>query len=468
MKDTSENFDQPSWTPATRGSSVTGMSRKCGSDWLVAFLLFLGFAASGQAQQYYVDCSGANPSDYPTINSALANVTGPGASILVMGTCTETVNISNALNLSLGAWYGQTANLIGSITVDASESVFLYGLNVTNPTGNGFNFTSSRAVTLENCTSNQNQSLGLSATQLSEITVVGPASFDNNGTGGIQLNGNAVLSISNWQGSPTDISNNQGPGVWLSSGSLFGTIGLTTISNNSNPSSNTPPPGAYGIVVLGAGKAQIGTCFGPNTIQGNQSGGIYTQENAELSLYNCGLPYQSYILDNGPVGISAGLGSQVTLYQDVQISGHTGSGVELYGNSQLNVNGSNLISENGTAGNLRSAGIVVDGNSEAYLRGGQISFNHGPGILALVNSSADFTGATFSGNSGGVISCDSSAYMVSDLASGPGNLSAGIACTTPHNRGNHHGIFVAPAIQDTSVVKARHARYKKIASGKPH
>jgi Right handed beta helix region len=275
-------------------------------------------------------------------------------------------------------------------------------------------------------------------------------------------------SIGKLRGDGKFVSNNQGPGVWLSSGSLFGTIGLTTISNNSNPSSNTPPPGAYGIVVLGAGKAQIGTCFGPNTIQGNQSGGIYTQENAELSLYNCGLPYQSYILDNGPVGISAGLGSQVTLYQDVQISGHTGSGVELYGNSQLNVNGSNLISENGTAGNLRSAGIVVDGNSEAYLCGGRISFNHGPGIMALLNSSADFTGATFSGNSGGVISCDSSAYMVSDLASGAGNPSAGIACATPHNRGNHHGIFVAPAIQDTSVVKARHARYKKIASGKFH
>jgi hypothetical protein len=185
-------------------------------------------------------------------------------------------------------------------------------------------------------------------------------------------------------------------------------------------------------------------------------------------LWNCGQPYLSYVLSNGPVGISAGLGSQVTLDDDVQVSGHTGSGVELYGNSQLNVHGNNLISSNGTAGDPRSAGIVADGNSEAYLRGGQITSNHGPGILALVNSSADFTGATFTGNSGGIITCDSSSYMASDLSTGLGNPSAGIFCTTPHNRGNRHGVYFAPSIPDSTALKSRVAQYKKIASGKPH
>ena len=45
-----------------------------------------------------------------------------------------------------------------------------------------------------------------------------------------------------------------------------------------------------------------------------------------------------------------------------------------------------------SGGGHRSAGIVVDGNSEAYLRGGQITMNQGPAMLVLVNSSADFTG----------------------------------------------------------------------------
>jgi hypothetical protein len=450
------------------GNSGMAGRRRIGSyRWLVPFILFLGLTAAARGQQYYyVDCSGATPSDYLTISSALANVTGPGANILVMGTCTENVVVNNAFNISIGAWYGSTANIVGSMTVNASEGVFLYGLIVTNSTSNGFTFNSSRAVTLVGCSANSNQSVGLNAGILSDVTVVGPSTFDNNGTGGIYLGSNAVVSINDWQGT-TDISNNQGPGVWLSN-SLFFTLGTTTISNNlSLPIGGTPQP-TYGVVSLGASKVQFGTCYGSNTIQGNSGGGFYLQENSELSLWNCGEPYENLVLNNGPVGISAGLGSQVTLDDDAQISGHTGSGVELYGNSQLNVNGTNLISNNGAAGNPRSAGIVVDGNSEAYLRGGQITSNRGPGILALVNSSADFTGATFTGNSGGVINCDTSSYMASDLATGPGNPAAGIDCRTPHNLGNRRGGYFAPAIPDSSALKARVAQYKKIATGKPH
>jgi len=458
-------FAQHPHEPSTE-NSVKSDSRSY--RWLATLILFLGFTAAAHGQQYYdVDCSGANPDDYPTISSALANVTGPGAYILVTGTCTENVTVNNALNLSIGAWWGQTANLTGSISVYASEGVLLYGLNVTNPSGNGFTITSSRAVILESCNSNSNQLLGLNAEALSEVSVVGPSSFDHNGTGGMNINTGAILEINDWQG-PTDISNNQGPGVWLSAGSLFNTLGTTTILNNSGPPNLSNPEGTFGIIVLGAGKAQIGTCYGPNLIQGNEAGGIFLQENSELSLWNCGQPYQSYVLSNGPVGISAGLGSQVTLYEDAQISGHTGSGIELYGKSQLNINGNNLVSENGTRGNPRSAGIVVDGNSEAYLRGGQITSNQGPGILALVNSSADFSGTTFTGNSRGIISCDSSAYMASDLAIGLGNSSAGIDCRTPHNLGNRHGFSFALAIPDSTALKSKVAQYRKMASGKPH
>jgi len=168
-------------------------------------------------------------------------------------------------------------------------------------------------------------------------------------------------------------------------------------------------------------------------------------------------------MPNGPVGISAGLGSQVTLYQNAEISGHTGPGVELWGKSQLNVFGANLISHNGTAGAPRSAGIVVDGNSEAYLRGGQISSNMGPGMLVLVNSSADSMGATFTGNSHGIITCDSSAYWVSDLAPGPENRGAGMDCRVPHNLGNRRGISGhRPAIPDYTAAFKKYAWYESV------
>ena len=86
---------------------------------------------------------------------------------------------------------------------------------------------------------------------------------------------------------------------------------------------------AFGISLFGSSKAQIGTRSGPNVIEGNQAGGINLQENSEISLWSCGQPYQSLVLSNGPVGITAGLGRQVTLYEDVQISGHTGPSVAL-------------------------------------------------------------------------------------------------------------------------------------------
>jgi hypothetical protein len=453
----------------TVSSTATCSRRRSSHWWFVTLILCLTFTASAHGQQYLdVDCSGTNPSDYPTITSALANVAGPGAYILVTGTCTENVVVNNAFNISIGAFYGSTANIVGSVTVNESDGVFLYGLIVTGSTTNGFTFNSSRAVELVGCSAISNQLAGLNAGSLSDVTVVGPATFDNNGTGGVYLGGNTIFQVNDWQGT-TDISDNQGPGVWLSTGALFFSLGTTTISNNvSLPVGGVPQP-TFGIVSLGATKVQLGNCYGSNTIQGNSGGGFSIEENSELSLFTCGTSGATYVLDNGPVGISAGFGSQVTLDDSVQVSGHTGSGVELYGHSQLNVNGSNnTISNNGTTGNLRSAGIVVDGNSEAYLRGGQISSNHGPGILALVNSSADFTGATFAENSGGIITCDSSSYVVRDLSTEMGNSSRVIHCTTPHNLGNRHGSSYRPSIPDSTALKMRVAQYRKIANGKQH
>jgi hypothetical protein len=249
--------------------------------------------------------------------------------------------------------------------------------------------------------------------------------------------------------------------VWVGSGTFF-TYGTTTINNNSNPSGTTPPMG-YGIEALGASKVQIGTCYGPNQIAGNQNGGLDAEENTEVSIWSCGNPsFQSSITANGPVGISAGLGSQVTLYDNAQISGHTGPGVELYGNSQLRVFSANLISQNGSAGDPRSAGIVVDGNSEAYLRGGTIMMNQGPGVLVLVNSSADSFGAAFSNNTGGSLTCDSSAYTVSDLLPPASN-----GCRAPHHLGNRRGQTASPMTKpDSTALKNKLAQYKAFASRK--
>lgn len=125
----------------------------------------------------------------------------------------------------------------------------------------------------------------------------------------------------------------------------------------------------------------------------------------------------------------------------VQVTGHRGPGVDIYAHSQLYATsqlpgtGATQIQNNGTAGDPLSAAIRVDGNSEVLLRGVNISQNNGPAILTLVDSSADFSGNTFSGNTG-VITCDSTSSMVSDLDAAANNPASGVHCGVAHSLGN--------------------------------
>jgi hypothetical protein len=74
-----------------------------------------------------------------------------------------------------------------------------------------------------------------------------------------------------------------------------------------------------------------------------------------------------------------------------------------------------------------------------------------------VNSSVDLTGVSFSSNSGGVVVCDSSAYMVSDLTAGM-NTAPGVACRTPHALGNRSITKLRPALLDFTALKALQAK----------
>jgi hypothetical protein len=93
-----------------------------------------------------------------------------------------------------------------------------------------------------------------------------------------------------------------------------------------------------------------------------------------------------------------------------------------------------------------------------------VAQNNGPGILALVNSSVDFTGVNFAGNAQGeIITCDSSSTMVSDLAPSNSNPPAGVQCRTPHGLGNRQLSKTQPTAPDWSAHKARFDRYAKFA-----
>jgi hypothetical protein len=415
--------------------------------------LFL-FAASGvRAQFLYVDCSGTNPYAYPSINAALPNA-GPGAFVLVTGVCNEYVSVWGQSNLNIGAYYGQTATLNGNFTINNSQNIYLYGLNVTNSLGDGIDVGSSRGIVLDSCNSSGNASDGLSVGGLSDVTLNAQGTYNHNGNAGLAISDSSVVRAFAWAGR-LDISNNTGPGIFVGSAE-FVTFGNTTITDNVFGGFAS----GYGIDLRGAGKGQFGAVYGPNVLSGNQSGGAWLQENSEISFWFGG--QQNIIQNNGPVGVLAGLGSQVTFFNSAQITGHTSAGVDLYGKSQAYFSGTNLVQANGSNSDPRSAGVRIDGNSEAFLRGGQISGNLGPALLALVNSSADFSGVAFGGNVG-IISCDSSSTMVSDLAQPNLTPPAGVSCRTPHGLGGRQIAKAQPAAPDWSAQKAQHDRYARLA-----
>ncbi len=423
---------------------------------LLPGILLLLCSGAARAQQFlYVDCSGTNLYAYPSINAALSNA-GPGTSIFVTGTCNESVSLFGQNAFNLGAYAGQTATINGGISINKSENVFLYGLNVTNPSGDGIVVGSSGGIVVDNCNSTGNAGVGLNVGGMSDVAVTSAGTFDYNIRGGMIIGGNSSVSIFTWNGLTVDISGNGGPGVWSSQGN-FSTLGHTNITNNtSGPGSN---PG-YGIELLGGARAQVGALTGPNTITGNQAGGAFLQENSEISFW-AGTAL-NVIQGNGPVGVAVGVGSQATFFNSAQISGHTSAGVDLYANAQGYFLGTNTVQSNGSGGDARSAGIRIDGNSQALLRGGQISGNAGPGVLVLVNSSADFAGVAFSGN-GGVISCDSSSTMVSDLAVPNSTPTSGVSCRTPHGLGGRQVTKTQPAAPDWTAQKAQYDRYIKLA-----
>lgn len=423
----------------------------------IGLVTLFAFPTTARAQFLPVECG--NPyATYPTINSALP-FAGPGAFIQVTGTCTENVFIYGANNLTLGAPFGQTATVNGNLSITNSQNVYLYGLNVTNSFGDGIDVSSSHSVTLDSCSSSGNAGNGLSAGQESDVLVLTFGTFSNNAVYGIGTGDNSFVQIASFGGA-TEISNNQ-VGA-LRDEAAFTTLGNTHMANNG------PIPNAdlrVAIDMRGAGRAQIGSVFGPNIIENNVNGGVSLQENAEISFWALTSSGPNIIRNNGPFGVKAGFGSQVTLAGD-QISGHTGPGVDIYAHSQLYAASqlpgltATQISNNGTAGNPLSAGIRVDGGSEALLRGVTISQNNGPAILALVNSSVDFAGSTFNGNAG-VITCDSSSTMVSDLGITARTPAAGVSCTTAHTLGNRVVSVPTPAVPDLSVWKKLHSNYQQ-------
>ena len=427
---------------------------------LAVAVLLLSLPNNAPAQ-FLVDCSGNTPGAYTTINAVVPLLTD-GAAIEINGTCQENVAINGINNLWIGAPFGQSATLKGSLSLQTDQNPFLYGLIVTGSSYIGIDINNSLGVTLDSCSSTGNAGSGLNVGNGSSVTVQNASTFSYNGNYGVWVSGSSNLQFG-WGSGPYDISNNIGGGIQVQR-AVVSAFGNMTITNNKASSTALASVNdGFGIDFKGAAAGVFYQGSGPLAIAGNQDGGVSLAENSEISLASVG--YSTVLQGNGPLGISVGSGSQITLYGGVQIAGHTDTGVDLFAHSQAYLVGANQITGNGSGlPSSTRAGLRIDGNSEAYIRGALFSQNGGPGILALVNSSIDLSDVSFSSNTGGSIQCDSSAWMVTALTSKIPALSALMPCKVPNTFGIRNHPFSLPARPDTARFKADEAKYQQLMS----
>lgn len=427
--------------------------------------------------QFVVDCTGNTPGAYTTINSVLPLLTN-GSAVRITGPCTENVTIGGHSNLNIGTPFGQTAALQGKLTLNGVRNVFIHGLNVTNPNNDGIDVNYSSNVTLDECTSSNNGSYGLNAND-STITVQNNSAFSNNGNYGINATGGAGdLNLNGFSG-PITVSNNTGMGIEVQDGTMSAASGNLIVTNNKAGNNGLTALGfttGFGIQLLGHARTLLfnwsPATLPPNQITGNQAGGISIQEGSELSVSGSlssgsGSSVTNIIDSNGPVGILVGTNSQLTVYNGVQITNHPDAAISVFGHSQVFITGNDQISSNGAGPGSTyptHAAIRVDGNSEAYIRGGVITQNGGPGVFVLGNSSVDLSGATISSNLGGPVRCDSSSWLITDEA----DEHLGFTCRTPQivGPGFRHdmGALSRPPLPDIDQMKAQQAKYQQLIS----
>jgi hypothetical protein len=419
-------------------------------------ILCLPVHAFAQYNQWLnVDCSPGHPmGTYGSINDALPAVTDHTNIWVTPGSvCNEPVSLSDLTNVGIYTAQGSSFTLNGNLTIQNSRSVYIYGVNVTNPYGDGININNSNAVTIEDSSSSNNPGAGLNI-GASSVTISHIDSFNYNLGGGVIVGSNSSLSFSGWwpTGAHFEMIGNAGVGLKMDR-SVVTFSGNTTISNTV-PSVGGTFPDAFGIIGWGGAKAGFFGMTGPNLITNNQGGGIFLAETSELSMGG-GTTWATYpigVTGNGPYGAYLTFGGQLTVFGLTQISDHTVAGIDVYANSQADISNANQITHNGTGLDPGGAGLRVDGNSQAYVRGATFSGNGGPGILELVNSSVDIGSSTFFSNAGGAVVCDGSAVLKSDLPSS--TLGTSNMCRVAPGTGIQRRSAVAPPASNLPQWKA--------------
>lgn len=423
---------------------------------LVVTALFL--APPAAAADVYVDCRPGNPSGSPftSITEAINSLSGsPPPSdydyILLKSDCTENVAITAVRRLYIApewdwcpwSWCTTNGPLARITAADANQPVLSVGgpENVTlvhlSLSGGSTGLQVNGDVTALGVVAENNAPYvmgvsgdGITAGLGAKLGMGEGGSLHNAGYG-IRLSGGAIVDLygrASWlQNKPLAVSGNGKGGILSDRAHLSSWMG-TVIENNEG----------WGLVTAGGDTTWGAGNDTESVIQGNE-GGAFLYQGSSAGFWG-----STTFRDNGAFGVWAEGASYVILFAGETspnvVEGHAVVGVNVTMNSQGSFRGPNRIRNNGSAGEPASAGVRVDGNSNAFFHtGAEVRGNLGPGILVDLNASLDAPAAVVRGNAkegvrvrhmsvaylgpdssirpngNGPLTCDSTSMAVTDL-----------------------------------------------------
>ena len=370
---------------------------------LVATAWALLFAPSASAMDVTVGCPSGQPGQFASITDALNSLDQLGPhTIIVSGTCTETLFIADRDGVTITAPDGQMATINPASSQDVVVHLFrahrmlLNNLVIQGGSIGVIVSTGSDAL-IENCLIQNNSGDGLHPQQNATV-VVQSSTMQKNGGTGLTVASDSNVTLSTFPDQRIHINENGFAGINVDGGYLQVNFGTVTVENNGGPA-----------ILADGGRLLI---FGDSPLG---TGAVFENNGEGIDLFNgtrATLWGQITVRNNGSVGLQVD-GSSVQFFggalpdgspDGMLVEGHTTLGVNITGSAEVIISGAHKIRRNGSAdadSQLRS-GLRVSRASATLNGGTQIANNVGPAVLADFNSSVQIgPDVSLAGNTGG-------------------------------------------------------------------
>lgn len=364
-----------------------------GTRFLACLLLLLPASLSfGQNfTDVFVDCTGAMPGAFTSLNQAIAN-SPDNSDFQVIGTCTESngVNIANRRNLTIIA--DPTATIQTTVPgtalflINHSQNIEIDNLTLNG--GAGIQILSSSPVSLIGNTIENSTLFGIQSSN-SDVLVIDGSVTGSTRTGVVTSGGTVTLAGVN-------ISNNGRLGVSASTTHLIITDGNSTPVVNNN--------GVAGIQIFNSSQGDFTDLQITNNAGNNF--GLQAATNTAVVMQGGSI--------SGNTGAGAICGSTTSCeFSQTLINGNLGNGIQVSTHGELDLDGGVQVTGN------HGVGVTIDQSSTYASNGGNtISGNTGDGLIVNALSTLNFVAPdTITATAGNLaLNCNNGSLVTGDIS----------------------------------------------------